>query len=187
MASSEREASEQVNAPNDSEGTPHISIFVEDASEDERHDSDHEISDQQKKMKRILANRSSARASYLRRKKMVVEIQETVSELSKRNDRLEAENKQLRAEVKNLRLEINILLGQVRSSTSFVANEGSNAFGVDLPGLVGTGASENPTKGSQSIDDFVALDETRIDAVTMMRNHQLVRLLAGLPPHSFGL
>jgi hypothetical protein len=64
----------------------------------------------QKRMRRILANRSSARASYLRRKKNLVELQMKISELEKKNEILEGENRNLREEIEKMARTVHLRL-----------------------------------------------------------------------------
>uniref|UniRef100_A0A7S1FZ26 BZIP domain-containing protein n=1 Tax=Corethron hystrix TaxID=216773 RepID=A0A7S1FZ26_9STRA len=52
---------------------------------------------QSKRMKRILSNREHARASYLRKKKMIEDLKGTLSKLEEENKRLREENKLLKA------------------------------------------------------------------------------------------
>jgi hypothetical protein len=64
----------------------------------------------QKRMRRILANRSSARASYLRRKKNLVELQMKISELGKKNEILEGENRNFREEIEKMERTLHLRL-----------------------------------------------------------------------------
>jgi hypothetical protein len=63
----------------------------------------------EKKMKRILANRCAARASYVRRKCMISQLSIDVTNLSAKNDVMEAENDLLRIEVRKLRQQLRVL------------------------------------------------------------------------------
>lgn len=99
----------------------HSSRTLVDEGDDPDHDDDdceHGPNKDRKKMKRILANRGSARASYQRRKKMLVELQATVKELNQQNSLLEAENKEIRLEIQTIRQQMRILLLSSSSSTS---------------------------------------------------------------------
>ena len=76
----------------------------------------------QKRMRRILANRSSARASYLRRKKNVVELQMKISELEKKNEILEGKNRNLREEIEKMErtLHLRLLATTLGQSSPFL-------------------------------------------------------------------
>jgi len=56
---------------------------------------------QSKKMKRILSNREHARASYLRKKKMIEDLKASVSKYEEENKRLREENNLLKANLAN--------------------------------------------------------------------------------------
>jgi regulator of replication initiation timing len=68
----------------------------------ERADED-STSVEERKLKRIVANRNSAKVSYQRRKIIVSELQTTAKELSDRNAQLTAENEQLRRKLNELK------------------------------------------------------------------------------------
>jgi bZIP transcription factor len=76
----------------------------------EREESDHSDSEEcgSKKMKRILANRKSARESYQRRKRMFSELETTVTTLTKSNTELMRENQSLRQEIMALRQQLGV-------------------------------------------------------------------------------
>lgn len=96
--------------------TPSLVIRISDDGDDDNgtfdvpDDTPQNI--RQKKMQRILANREAARASYLRRKKMISELQATVRDQSSRSTAIEAENSQLRDEIRDLRKMIAHLLSR---------------------------------------------------------------------------
>ena len=79
------------------------------------HDSNKDMSalftltEEQKKMKRILANRNSARASYTRRKKMIDDLYRNADSLKKENMDLFQESKTLRDEVRELKQQVLLL------------------------------------------------------------------------------
>lgn len=87
--------------------------------------------DDHKKMRRVLANRSSARASYQRRKKMVSELQATVSDLSKQNNSLEVENRQLRTEIQSLKTKMHKILMVPNAPVSYGASSGGQLSLLD--------------------------------------------------------
>lgn len=60
-------------------------------------------------MQRVMANRKSARVSYLRRKRRVAALQSRNSDLSQMNHALLEENKTLRLEVQELRQQVHFL------------------------------------------------------------------------------
>jgi hypothetical protein len=74
-----------------------------------------------KKMKRVLANRRSARESYQRRKKMFSELESAVATLTKENAELAEENKKLRRQVINLHQQLGL------SNTSMPSDMGAAA------------------------------------------------------------
>lgn len=76
----------------------------------------------EKKMKRILANRRSARASYQRRKRMFSSLETTITSLRKENTDLVDENKKLRQQV--------MLLQQQLSLSLIPNNQITNNIGV---------------------------------------------------------
>jgi len=55
-----------------------------------------------RKMRRVMANRKSARESRERRKKLMVDLQDSVESLTVENDQLKSENVTLRAELASL-------------------------------------------------------------------------------------
>ncbi|KAI2489080.1 hypothetical protein MHU86_25524 [Fragilaria crotonensis] len=118
----------------ETDSTQPISILDTDTTEDE--DDDHEMTEGERKMKRILANRGSARASYLRRKKMISELQSSVHHQSERNAAMEAENKALRNEVKELREQVRELL--LRHSPALEPHNSDMMLGIAIPGAVCT-------------------------------------------------
>ena len=79
------------------------------------HDSNKDMSalftltEEQKKMKRILANRNSARASYTRRRKMIDDLHCNADSLKKENMDLFQESKTLRDEVRELKQQVLLL------------------------------------------------------------------------------
>lgn len=98
--------------------TPSLVIRISDDGDDDDDNGTFDVPDdtpqniRQKKMQRILANREAARASYLRRKKMISELQATVRDQSSRSTAIEAENSQLRDEIRELRKMIAHLLSR---------------------------------------------------------------------------
>jgi hypothetical protein len=106
----------KINAPTTASGegvewkglnaTDSISIRCADTTECDDDDGEET---EKKKMKRILANRCAARASYIRRKYMVSQLSIDVTTLSARNDEVEAENELLRNEVRNLKQQVRVL------------------------------------------------------------------------------
>ena len=77
-----------------------------------------------KKMKRVLANRRSARESYQRRKKMFSELESAVATLTKDNAELADENKKLRRQVMNLHQQLGLSLA---TNTSMPSDMGAVA------------------------------------------------------------
>ena len=67
------------------------------------------LTEEQKKMKRVLANRNSARASYTRRRKMIDDLHCNVDSLKKENMDLVQEGKTLRDEVRELKQQVLLL------------------------------------------------------------------------------
>ncbi|KAI2493737.1 hypothetical protein MHU86_20807 [Fragilaria crotonensis] len=97
--------------------TPSLVIRISDDGDDDNGtfdvpDDTPQVTMRQKKLQRILANREAARASYLRRKKMISELQATVRDQSSRSTAIEAENSQLRDEIRELREMIAHLLSR---------------------------------------------------------------------------
>lgn len=103
--------------------------------------------DDERRMKRVMANRNSARASYQRRKRMVAELQSEASDLNQMNQALMAENKKLRLEVQELRHQANLLLLSRNPTAGGLNNLGSpnlqsaNMFGGGLGGLSDLGVA----------------------------------------------
>lgn len=94
---------------------PSFTIFahgIPHEAEEEEDDDNQDLTEHQKMMKRILANRGSARLSYQRRKKMIVGLKANASELSRQKNALEAENIVLREQVKDLRQQVCLLLSR---------------------------------------------------------------------------
>jgi hypothetical protein len=73
--------------------------------------------DEKRRMQRVLANRNSARVSYLRRKSAVLELRSMSEELSRKNANLKLENMQLRQQLQELRRQMTLLLMATRPST----------------------------------------------------------------------
>jgi hypothetical protein len=106
---------------------------VYDDPDDEDEDATGPNKDQ-KKMKRILANRGSARASYQRRKKMMVELQAMVKDLNHQNSLLEAENKEIRVEIQTIRHQMRMLLLSSTSSSS--SNLSTTTSSISMPPML---------------------------------------------------
>ena len=73
---------------------------------------------QNRQMKRVLANRNSARASYQRRKTALSELQSTTADLSEKNASLVLENKQLRQKLRELQQQMSLMLMSGNRSAS---------------------------------------------------------------------
>lgn len=73
-------------------------------------DAEKQIGGDHRKMKRVLANRNSARASYQRRKKLISDLQSMAAGLSEKNSVLVGENKRLRSELQELKQQMNFVL-----------------------------------------------------------------------------
>lgn len=90
-----------------------------------------------KKMKRILANRRSARESYQRRKKLFTNLETTITDMRKENMKLVDENLQLRQQVTDLhRLveqRIGMSLGPLIANNQMGSNVGPSMNGLALP------------------------------------------------------
>jgi hypothetical protein len=67
------------------------------------------LTEEQKKMKRILANRNSARTSYIRRLKMIDDLHCNADSLKKENMDLVQESETLRDEVRELKQQVLLL------------------------------------------------------------------------------
>jgi hypothetical protein len=80
----------------------------------------------EKKMKRVLANRRSARESYQRRKKMFSELEGAVTTLTKENAGLADENKKLRRQVMSLHQQLDL---QLMPGCSSVGNSIGSGMG----------------------------------------------------------
>jgi hypothetical protein len=80
------------------------------SSSDEGTDRGRDDQTEEKKMKRVLANRRSARESYQRRKKMFSDLESAVTTLTKENAELVEENKKLRCQVLNLHQQLGLTL-----------------------------------------------------------------------------
>ena len=87
-----------------------------------------------KKMKRVLANRRSARESYQRRKRMFSELETAVTSLTKDNTDLVEENKKLKLEIVNLHQQRSLSLLPVASMPTEVG-AGMTASGLALQQL----------------------------------------------------
>lgn len=74
------------------------------------------LSPEQKRMKRVLANRRSAKESRERRKNLLAELEEQVDTLKKENRTLAAENAQLRKQVV-------LLLPQARANKALMSQQ----------------------------------------------------------------
>lgn len=74
------------------------------------------LSPEQKRMKRVLANRRSAKESRERRKNLLAELEEQVDSLKKENRTLAAENAQLRKQVV-------LLLPQARANKALMSQQ----------------------------------------------------------------
>lgn len=93
----------------------------------------------EKKMKRVLANRRSARESYQRRKKMFADLESTVTSLTKDNADLVDENKRLRRQVMSLHQQLGL---------SFLP---SNPMGGNSSSTVGSGIGANSLTSLQQL------------------------------------
>lgn len=88
-------------------GTDSKAIPYRDTTEGDDYHDDGEHTE--KKMKRILANRCAARASYRRRKCMISQLSIDLTNLSAKNNEVEAENVLLRNEVRDLKQQVLVL------------------------------------------------------------------------------
>lgn len=162
-----------------------ISILDMDTTEDE--DDDHEMTEGERKMKRILANRGSARASYLRRKKMISELQASVHHQSTRNAAMEAENKALRNEVKELREQVRELL--LRHSP-LEHNNSDMMLEIAIPGAVRTSLPASHSNVSPHLlARMIASQHAPIstDVISLLTRRRLAGSLTGVPPNYSGI
>lgn len=129
--------------------------------DEERPNTGDPSNDDHKKMKRVLANRSSARASYQRRKKMVCELQSTVSDLSRKNNALEAENRELRAEVLSMKVKMRKVLLQPNASSYATSNNQMSL--LDSMSSRGLDQRAGPAASSKLLQNLLARgDESSI-------------------------
>lgn len=84
------------------------SSLVQERTDGEDDGDDNGEESDAKKMKRVLANRRSARESYQRRKKMFSELESAVTTLTKENAELAEENKKLRRQVMTLHQQLGL-------------------------------------------------------------------------------
>ena len=163
-----------------------ISVLDNDTTEDE--DDDHEMTEGEKKMKRILANRGSARASYLRRKKMISELQASVHHQSERNAAMEAENKALRNEIKELREQVRELL--LRHSPALEPHYSDMMLEIAIPGAVCTTLPERHTNVSPHLLARVMASQhapISRDVISRLARRRLVGSLTSAPPNYLGI
>jgi hypothetical protein len=91
-------------------GKRSVSSLISDDDDINGAEQDHSL-EEQKKWKRIMSNRRSAKESRERRKKFLVDLSEAVEALTKENVNLSAQNSELRRQVE-------ILLPQVEARTN---------------------------------------------------------------------
>ena len=98
----------------------------------------------EKKMKRVLANRQSARESYKRRKQLFSTLEATISELRNENMKLTEENKVLRREILEFQQRVEQQLG-----ISMIANSqiGSHNIGASTSSGIPSLALQHLTVG----------------------------------------
>ena len=182
--------------------SPSTSILITDAVEDDEYDHDDDqddcedqgdghddgedenkdMTESHKKMKRILANRGSARASYQRRKKMIAELQANVTNQSIRNAAMEAENKLLRDEVHELRLQVReLLLRQMSHRHPSVGRLETSLVGALGMGLTGSCSPVPHNLLAQPHPSFAEL------MCLLSKKNNLAGLLRGLPPQNSGI
>ena len=161
-----------------------ISVLDNDTTEDE--DDDHEMTEGEKKMKRILANRGSARASYLRRKKMISELQASVLNQSTRNAAMEAENKALRNEVKELRQQVCELLSR------HSPHEHNSDMMLDIA-IPGPACTTRPERHSNVPPHLFARvmsaqhNPISTEVISLLARRRFVGSLTGVPPDYLGI
>lgn len=106
----------------------------------------------EKKMKRVLANRRSARESYQRRKKMFADLESTVTSLTKDNADLVDENKRLRRQVMSLHQQLGLSFLPSNpiggSSSSTVGSMGANSL-ASLQQLAAAQQNQQTSSSSQ--------------------------------------
>mmetsp|Transcript_22312 Transcript_22312/g.36936 ORF Transcript_22312/g.36936 Transcript_22312/m.36936 type:complete len:197 (-) Transcript_22312:212-802(-) len=145
----------------------------------------------QRKMKRVLANRNSARASYQRRKNLILDLQSMSSGLSEKNSVLVAENKRLRSELQELKQQMNLVL----------LSSSNNSFGMDYASsmaqqsnLVSQVAAQqsaatqqpiNQTMGISNLPPFSAPAAPQAGDLqrALLANQIRLHRSLGLPPH----
>lgn len=143
-------------------------------------DDDQEMVMHHKKEQRILANRDAARASYIRRKKMISELQATVRDQSSRYTEIEVENSQLRQEIKELREVISAFLlsrQTLRQGATFTRS--AMEFNVVADAMCSADSFQAPVVASQT-------HPTSSVETSLVSRQLLVGLLTGSPPRHFG-
>mmetsp|Transcript_23886 Transcript_23886/g.36305 ORF Transcript_23886/g.36305 Transcript_23886/m.36305 type:complete len:212 (-) Transcript_23886:108-743(-) len=113
----------------------------------------------EKKMKRILANRRSARESYQRRKKLFSNLETTISDMRKENMKLVDENLQLRQQVTDLHRLVEQRIGM--SLGPLIANNqmGNNVGPSGARGMNGLGLPELFLQNSQKKKFLQSMEE----------------------------
>jgi hypothetical protein len=101
----------------------------------------------EKKMKRVLANRRSARESYQRRKKMFSELEGAVTSLTKENAGLADENKKLRRQVMGLHQQLG--LQQSMPGNSSIGNSIGSGMGNNSLALQQLAAQQQQQQSGQ--------------------------------------
>eukprot|EP00540_Astrosyne_radiata_P011622 CAMPEP_0116853036 /NCGR_PEP_ID=MMETSP0418-20121206/17660_1 /TAXON_ID=1158023 /ORGANISM="Astrosyne radiata, Strain 13vi08-1A" /LENGTH=208 /DNA_ID=CAMNT_0004485335 /DNA_START=171 /DNA_END=797 /DNA_ORIENTATION=+ len=101
--------------------------------------------EERKRLKRVLANRRSARESYQRKKRMFSELETLIDKLSKENQTLNRENVELRRQVTDLRQQIGLVqMPQVPAGQQLLmpqaAAAGTSTAPVGLPPAAATAA-----------------------------------------------
>jgi hypothetical protein len=185
----------------EADDSPPTSILVTDAAEDDDYDQDddqddcgedkdNDVSDRNKKMKRILANRGSARASYQRRKKMIAELQASVTSQSIRNAAMEAENKLLRGEILELRQQVReLLLRQMppRHPTNVGRPDTTLSAALGL-GLCGSRPNVPPAHlFAHTMAAASHPSPSVADLMCLLSKKNLAGLLRGIPPPDAGM
>ena len=165
---------------------PPLTIFAQgipDEAGEKDDDDNQDLTEDQKKMKRILANRGSARVSYQRRKKMIAGLKAKASEASRHKNALEVENTVLREQVKDLRQQVLILLSRqtAHEQRSYV---GPEIFLTDFTGR--SLVNSRPMVPTHSLEHMIQASQhvpIPTDVISLLTRQHLMSSMIGLPRH----
>jgi hypothetical protein len=132
------------------------------------------LTEEQKKMKRILANRNSARTSYIRRLKMIDDLHCNADSLKKENMDLVQESKTLRDEVRELKQQVLLLtMLQSRPASESKAQHHSWSGASTVHHRHDSTSAPFPSS-SQPLVQPTLLDSIKLRLLQRQRRRQLV-------------